>query len=402
MRLLALLALGLALALPAAAQVPSAPEPGHLPVRGPAAVQAPSLVLGGAPGMVDPADEARCLEVVRAFVERAYTWDFAGAFRYVRGLRDPEAPAGRYLEFLRDARASQGYRMLAECQDNLFALAGALENRTEGLPSSLDELVSGGGPFPQGLPACPAHGTYGYRREGSADYQLWCGTDAHYALGIHGDRPRYTRREGLVRGTEQLSLQAPAAFEVGEGTLAVEDYDEDYEVVLVRHTERSRLEPGEPLRERQSRFVLSRQDGLWRIDLALSNRDTLYVFDQEKWHQESTLARQILFYYQLAEALGFQSPDIEQKALLEVRICEANLRSLSLEVERWSAEHHGDYPSRAPGGGQPQCPAGGVYRYRKEPDGSYRLWCSGTAHQAAGLPADRPSLTPVLGVSRGR
>ena len=389
--LLGLLLAGISQAQPAA---PPAPPP--------APAQASELS-----GKGDPAEAAQALEVVRSFVRHLYARQWGEAFRLVRGVEDPERAGSRFGEFVGDARASYGYRMLSECEDNLFALAAAVENHPGGPPPTLEALVASGQAFPQGLPTCPGKGTYRYRREGE-DYRIWCATDAHAILGIRGDYPAFSRSQGLTLGNQQLGLRVPVDFDVQDWSVEIDDYDELIQSFVVRQAEHSRTQPGQPYRLRTGRFVLSRQGGQWLIDLALSNRDMAFVFDPDRWAEEMSPAAQTLYYFQMAEASDYKFTDLESRTQLEVRICEANLRSLSLALERWSAEHHGAYPKGGWTGlarkdlpELPTCPAGGTYRFRLEPPGSYRIWCSGHAHKEAGLAPDYPALTPALGVTRG-
>lgn len=355
----------------------------------------------------DPREVEECLEAVRSYVKAVYAARYVDAFRQVRGVPDPEEAGDRFLRLVHESRASIGYRRLSACENNLFALAGALESRSGGPPARLEEVVGPGSPFPQGMPDCPAGGTYGYTRSGS-NYRLWCGEDAHLSIGIGGNYPLYTRQGGLSLGGQELSLQQPLHLEVEDWDVEFVGFADDYNVFAIAHTERSRLRATDPMRERRSVFLLSEDDGRWQIDLALSNRDMVFVFDEREWTESATAPRQVLFYYQLAESVGFELPDVDSRARLEVRICEANLRNLSLALENWSVDHHGAYPRKGWSDvvprylkALPHCPAGGKYRYRHEAPGGYRVECAGTAHAEAGLPADYPALTPVLGVTEG-
>lgn len=355
----------------------------------------------------DPREVQACLDAVRSYVEAVYAGHYVDAFRQVRGVENADEAGERFLRLVHEARASHGYQSLSTCENNLFALAGALENRSAGLPAKLTDVVGPGSPFPQGMPECPAGGTYTYQRS-AGGYQVWCGTDAHLAIGVGGDYPRYTRQSGLSLGGQELSLKQPLDIQVEDWGVEFVGYGEDYNVFAIAHTERSRMRAVDTMRERRSVFLLSEDDGRWQIDLALSNRDMVFVYDERTWTDSATIPRQILFYYQLADSVGFELPDIDSRARLEVRICEGNLRNLSLALEQWSVAHHGAYPKKGWPDviprylkTMPRCPAGGQYRYRADNPDGYRIECAGTAHAEADLPANHPALTPVLGITEG-
>jgi hypothetical protein len=365
------------------------------------------LVLASVPQAEEssPSVGETCVEVVRAYVTDVYANRMASALARVRGV-EAEDLGSKFERLLLDSISLEDYEDLSECSDNLFALAGAIEARSGKPLASLDELVGPGTVFPRGMPRCPALGQYRLARTEDGGYRIWCGTDAHESIGIGGNFPEFSSLGGLSLNNQELKLVSDLRFEVEDWSLEVEALDEERGLARVRHREKSRLGgPRQPVLERSSSFMLSSQDGQWRIDLALSNRDMVFLFDEDEWSRTATLPRQVLFYYQVSESMGFRSPDIEDRPRLELRICEANLRSLSLAVEEWSVQHAGAYPTSALEvvtpkflREMPRCPAGGQYRYRIEPPGSYRIWCDGNRHQAAGVPTGYPALTPVLGV----
>jgi len=363
------------------------------------------LMLAGVPHAEEPRPGQTCVEVVRAYVTDVYANRLASALSQVRGV-ETEDSGSKFERLVLDSISLEGYQDLSECSYNLFALAGAIEARGGNLPQSLKELVGPGTVFPRGMPLCPAMGEYQFARTRDGGYRIWCGTDAHQSLGIGGNFPEFSSHGGLSVGNQELKMVTDLQFEVQDWSLEVEAFDEKRGLARVRHREKSRLGGHrQPVFERSSSFMLSSQDGQWRIDLALSNRDMVFLFDEDEWNRTATIPRQVLFYYQVSEAMDFRSPDIEDRPRLQLRICEANLRSLSLAVEEWSVQHGGAYPTSALEvvtpkflREMPRCPAGGQYRYRIEPPGSYRIWCDGNRHEAAGVPTGYPALTPVLGV----
>lgn len=363
------------------------------------------LMLAGVPHAEEPRPEETCVEVVRAYVTDVYANRMASALSRVRGV-EAEDSGSKFQRLVLDSLSLEGYEDLSECGYNLFALAGAIEARRGKPLSSLEELVGPGTVFPRGMPRCPALGEYRLARTRDGGYRIWCGTDAHESIGIGGNFPEFSSHGGLSVDNQELRLVSDIRFEVEDWSLEVEALDEEHGLARVRHREKSRLGgPRQPVLGRSSSFMLSSHEGQWRIDLALSNRDMVFLFDEDEWSRTATLPRQVLFYYQVSESMGFRSPDIEDRPRLELRICEANLRSLSLAVEEWSVQHAGAYPTSALEvvtpkflREMPRCPAGGRYRYRSEPAGSYRIWCDGNRHQAAGVPTGYPALTPVLGV----
>jgi len=345
------------------------------------------LMLAGAPHAEEPRPEETCVEVVRAYVADVYANHMASALSWVRGV-EAEDSGSKFERLVLDSLSLEGYEDLSECGYNLFALAGAIEARSGKPPSSLKELVGPGTVFPRGMPRCPTLGEYGFARTQDGGYRIWCGTDAHESIGIGGNFPEFSSHGGLSVDNQELRLVSDLRFEVEDWSLEVEALDEERGLARVRHREKSRLGGHrQPVLERSSSFMLSSQDGQWRIDLALSNRDMVFLFDEDEWSRTATIPRQVLFYYQVSESMDFRSPDIEDRPRLELRICEANLRSLSLAVEEWSVQHAGAYPTSALEvvtpkflREMPRCPAGGQYRYRIEPPGSYRIWCDGNRH----------------------
>lgn len=357
------------------------------------------------------AEVKQALDLVNGFVECVNREDFVRAFGYVRGIDDPKAATARMLGRVKDIIAANAFRDLMTCETNLEMIGSAVEGYGRAhqwkMPRSLDDLVRAA--LLTEIPRCPAEGRYIYENTRDGPY-VACSRDAHREIGVKGDFPSLSARDGLSVGGQRLSFDQTVDFKVERFTTTVAGFQPDFNTLWIYLDEVSSIR-GEPARKRHGVFGLSREDGIWKIDLFLTNEDLISTFDMEKWQEETAIAKQIL-YILLRSQPGQRATDAETaRAKLLLRVCESNLRNLAVAVEALSVKMNGRYPStgaiaqilhRRPQV-LPVCPAGGTYRYRGDASGyKYVIYCEGHAHAEADVPADLPSVDPVLGVIHAR
>ena len=374
-----------------------------------AAAQPPtSAPLSATPAPLSEQEQQQALDTARTFVTRFYQRNVAGAFELVRGIKNPEAEAKLLSDRIHDSIAAEAYQHLSLCEANLETLGGALSawSRVNGssLPRTLDALVAGA--YLTEVPRCPAGGRYVYQPS-KTGVSVACTRDAHRRIGITGSFPALTRSGALTLGGQSLRFERRVPFTVAQWNVNIALWQADYRTLWLALTEQSSLENG-PMRDRGGVLVMSRRDGVWKIDLWLTCQDLNMAFDPVKWQTQTPIVIQALCYAVQGQP-GTQVPESEQgKPQLQLRVCEANLRGLAVALEDVSLNLNGRYPTtgaletvlKRSRKTLPTCPAGGRYTYRCEPGGhSYVIFCAGHAHADAGLPADLPSVDPVLGVS---
>lgn len=359
----------------------------------------------------EPSDEEvqQALHLVNDFVECVRREDFVRAFGYVRGIDDPKAATDRMLERVRDNIAANAFRDLMTCETNLEMIGSAVEGYSRAHqwmpPRSLNDLIRSA--LLIEMPRCPAGGRYVYANGREGPFVV-CSRDAHREIGVRGDFPSLSARDGLSIGEQKLSFDQTVDFTVERFSTSVAGFQPDFNTLWIYLDEVSSIR-GEPARPRKGVFGLSRSDGIWKIDLFLTNADLNSTFDMDKWRVETAIAKQVL--YILLRAQPGQHPnDAERgRAKLLLRVCESNLRILAVALEGVSVRLNGRYPSTAPlyrvlhrrPQVLPVCPAGGKYRYRSDASGyKYVIDCQGHAHAEADVPANLPSVDPVLGVIR--
>lgn len=395
---------GAALASPSAVGSPGASpsavaSPGASPSQ---ASSRPPTVSG------NPAEEAAVLAAFNAFTQHMSSARFVEGFRLVRGVRDVEARATAFAHRLDEINSFTAFYDLSKCESNLATLASWAEayGRDRGtLPSTLAALMP---MYLTELPTCPAHGRYVYSRRGR-EYRLFCSGNAHSYIGVKRDEPSYSSVGGLSARHTGLTLSPGVHIRVKNWSSQIVDHYPAYDLYIVQLQEESSSYAADPFLHRQALFVMTREDGRWKVDMGLSNRDMVFVYDLERWQKETALPKQILYYFQYMDQMSrgtmLTLPGLPDRAHLELQICESNLRGLALAVENWSVQHEGAYPKDAfvilstLRGRLPECPAGGRYRYALEQRGRYVISCCGKAHAAAGVPENLPSISP-LGVRR--
>lgn len=359
------------------------------------------------PAGISEAEARQALDVVNAFVGCIYKQDYEGSFRYVRGIDDPRAAAARLHQGVHDTIAARGFKNLSTCEANLEMIMSAVEAyaRAHGwaLPPSLEDLLRG--TYLTELPRCPAGGRYVYTNTRHAP-SVHCGRDAHRDIGIKGDYPSMSASEGLSLGDQALVFDVDVEFSVRSFSTRVAFFQPDFNVLWVLLDEVSALQ-GDAPHKRGAVIGLSRHDGVWMIDPFLTSQDVPMAFDRVAWRSETAIPKQVL-YGMLQTQPGLRADDAERgRAFLLLRVCESNLRNLSVALEAVSVAQGGRYPVTAPlekvlatrMKSLPHCPAGGTYRYRADPSGDrYVIYCSGHAHAEADVPVDLPAVDPVLGV----
>lgn len=363
-------------------------------------------------GKPDAASSAQAMAVVNEFAEAIYGRNFPKAFALVRGIPNPAEEGKRFQQVIRNMVAAVSFRQLSMCQINIEILAAGVESYArdhEGkYPPNLKVLLNGTDMYLTQLPTCPAGGTYEYRHDRQG-YQIFCHKDAHSEIGVTGDHPAYASGTGLTLGEHKLNLDFEPQFMVKNHKVTVEQWIPDFNILVVRLDEDSAIEDVDAMHHRVSRFSMSRKDGQWLIDLFLSNRDMSFVYDFEKWQETETLPKQVLYFYLTrgGSAVTLENPGYMDRADLLLRVCESNLRSISLGIEAWSVDHAGKYPRE--NGLKvivprymaliPRCPAGGVYVYTHEPHSAkFLVRCMGHAHANANVPPNYPTVDPVNGV----
>ena len=362
-------------------------------------------------------DAAAAIEVTRQFALHMHAFRLLEAFRLVHGIPNPEEEARACTTTLQEDIATESWAELAQCEDNILAIASALESygrevapgsRSDGLdvyPRTLQALTARPAFLLSAIPSCPSKGSYAYARTPQG-YNLCCSSGAHGDIGVKGRFPAYTPHLGLTLGNQKLSLAPPPHFVHTRLDVRIEGYVPDRDACIVRLDEVSSFDINEPPTPRTSRLVLTRHGGRWLVDLVLSNRDMALIYDFDTWERIETIPKIVLFYYELTKTPFNPRPDIAHRGQLKLRICKANLRNISLALERWSVRHRGGYPPRLSSvfpsgpGPLPACPGGGTYRYRTTPDrSSYTVQCKGHAHADAGLSKDLPAINPSVGIT---
>lgn len=374
--------------------------------------QAPSLTPSNRPGP-SPEEVAQALALVNAFIDCVNREDFEKAFTYVRGIDDPKVTDIAFRNRVHELIADRAFRELSTCDANLETIGTAIDayGRANGwkLPKTLDALAHSA--YLSELPVCPAGGHYIYTDD-DRDPRIVCSRDAHARIGVKGDFPALSLRGGRSLGGQRLNFDQNLDFKVSGYTVTVAAYQPDFITLWIAIEEQSSMR-GEPTRARTGWFGMSRRNGEWKIDLFLSNQDMNGMFDLEAWLENTAICKQVL-YYVLLTLPGQRPPEAERtRAELLLKVCESNLRNLAVLVEKISLTRNGRYPLtvslatllRQVHNTLQRCPAGGTYRYQADSDGdgdTYRIYCEGHAHAAAGVPANQPSVDPVMGVVRQR
>ncbi|MDQ7822312.1 MAG: serine/threonine-protein kinase [Candidatus Eremiobacteraeota bacterium] len=102
---------------------------------------------------------------------------------------------------------------------------------------------------------------------------------------------------------------------------------------------------------------------------------------------------------------------LSKKASAGSAACEENLRNLAAAIELYAADTKGRYPddlSKLKGRfkeGLPACPSAGSKEYAYEVGrgpAAYTIWCSGSAHEAAGVKPGFPQYSSVRGLRDGK
>lgn len=351
-------------------------------------------------------ERTQALATAESFVKRLYQHDLAGAFAHVHGLTSPQLEARQLLTRLNTAAASAAYRNLSDCEENLENIGTALSAwdraESQARSCSLKTLQAAG--LLAATPICPSGGQYRITRTMSG-FTVCCLHDAHTEIGVRGNYPAITERGTLTFGGQKLTFGTRVAFEVRRWDLRVVHWQADFRTLWLELKEESSFEGG-PFRTRTGVLAMSRQEGVWRVDVWLTGQALNNLFDLGEWHKQTPLAVMALCYT-LRGQPGTLAPEQEQgQAHLLLKICEGNLRALAVTLEDLCLASKGHYPATAPlktilcrsRQEIPVCPAGGKYVYTRTSQGSYRVYCAGHAHADAEIPANLPSVDPALGV----